>query len=176
MMSLCHCHSVGIAMATGWAQAPTQPHIHPAPYTHLQELAVAVVTEAVRGSGRREGINVWERLHHHLWVLQWADVSPIQAACIYLRFMSQRVKRSREKPSPLRIHLLKSIYATVKNAICKRSSIQSATATLTLISTQLNNSHWGQNTKRRKVDTLNNSSCCISHLVKWQRSSTQERC
>lgn len=101
MMSLCHCHSVGIAMATGWARAPTQPHIHPAPYTHLQELSVAVVTEAARASGRREGLNVCVRETSSSLVGTTMSrcLASTSTACIHLRFMRKREKRSRERTS-----------------------------------------------------------------------------
>lgn len=99
MMSLCHCHSVGIAMATGWARAPTQPHIHPAPYTHLQELSVAVVTEAARASGRREGLNVCVRETSSSLVGTTMSrcLTSTSTACIHLRFMRKRERNIAER-------------------------------------------------------------------------------
>lgn len=57
-----------------WLSTSPQSASHPpSPLpTPLQELSVAVVTEAAWWNWRREGIDVWDSII----ILQWADVSP----------------------------------------------------------------------------------------------------
>lgn len=102
-----------------WVSTSTRSASHPPSPLHTPPGAFCCCGDGGSTAKWKEGGDKWalERLHHHLWVLQWADVSPAQKQHVYTAVLRAREKRSRERPSLSRIHLLKSPFRTVKKAI-----------------------------------------------------------